>query len=81
MVIKGDIDAAIAEVEALKAAGQPFSYQEVADKRFPVDAGGRQFVRLLLLFATWPLGHLPPLLTYTAYDYCISHSLLLTKTV
>jgi hypothetical protein len=32
MVIKGDIDAAIAEVEALKAAGRPFSYQEVADK-------------------------------------------------
>jgi hypothetical protein len=32
MVIKGDIDAAIAEVKALKAAGQPFSYQEVADK-------------------------------------------------
>jgi hypothetical protein len=32
MVIKGDIDAVIAEVEALKAAEQPFSYQEVADK-------------------------------------------------
>jgi hypothetical protein len=32
MVIKGDINAAIAEVEALKAAEQPFSYQEVADK-------------------------------------------------
>jgi hypothetical protein len=31
-VIKGDIEAAIAEVEALKAAGQPFSYQEVAGK-------------------------------------------------
>jgi hypothetical protein len=28
-----------------------------------------------------PLGHLPPLLTYTAYDYCMSHSLLLTNTV
>jgi hypothetical protein len=38
-------------------------------------------VRLLLLFATWPLGHLPPLLTYTAYDYFMSHSLLLTNTV
>jgi hypothetical protein len=38
-------------------------------------------VRLLLLFATWPLGHLPPLLTYTAYDYCMSHSLLLTNTI
>jgi hypothetical protein len=32
MVIKGDIDAAIAKVKALKAAEQPFSYQEVADK-------------------------------------------------
>jgi hypothetical protein len=32
MVIKGDIDAVIAEVKALKAAKQPFSYQEVADK-------------------------------------------------
>jgi hypothetical protein len=32
MVIKGDIDAVIAEVKALKAAGQPFSYQEVVDK-------------------------------------------------
>jgi hypothetical protein len=31
-VIKGDIDAAIAKVKALKAAKQPFSYQEVADK-------------------------------------------------
>jgi hypothetical protein len=31
-VIKGDIEAAIAEVEALKAAGQPFSYQKVANK-------------------------------------------------
>jgi hypothetical protein len=33
MVIKGDIDAAIAKVKALKAARQPFSYQEVADKQ------------------------------------------------
>jgi hypothetical protein len=32
MVIKGDIEAVIAEVKALKAAGQPFSYQKVADK-------------------------------------------------
>jgi hypothetical protein len=32
MVIKRDIDAAIAKVKALKAARQPFSYQEVADK-------------------------------------------------
>jgi hypothetical protein len=32
MVIKRDIKAAIAKVEALKAAKQPFSYQEVADK-------------------------------------------------
>jgi hypothetical protein len=32
MVIKRDINAAIAEVKALKAARQPFSYQEVADK-------------------------------------------------
>jgi hypothetical protein len=31
-VIKGDINAAIAKVKALKAARQPFSYQEVADK-------------------------------------------------
>jgi hypothetical protein len=32
MVIKGDINAVIAEVKALKAARQPFSYQKVADK-------------------------------------------------
>jgi hypothetical protein len=30
---------------------------------------------------TFPLGYLPPLLTYTAYDYYMSHSFLLTNTV